>query len=364
MSASNTRRLQLALAALIIVSMIQAVWWYVDQSRYSARVVADKLEVLDADRDAAQILLNQGTSIQTVRDLFPSLDVRPEGVTIPADVRFAIKEERRRRVFMYGSEWTFFALVLMIGLAVIWRALEDQSKLRLHQENFLTLVSHEFKTPIASMALNIENMQRHPPSESALQDRLARLTSDLNRMQTMVSNVLESAGLQQGSMMLKGESVNVSDVINKALGNLAHEGKHLGLEIENKLPRDLRILADPLGCESVVRNLLGNALEAVRDTQNPKITVDFLEEEDAITVKFRDNGRGFAPEHQRRLFDKFYRADENYAGDRKGTGLGLYIVRQIMALEKGSVEASSGGTGMGAEFQVMWRKPAASRSAG
>lgn len=345
------------MAALITISIVQTVWWYLDQSSYSANVVADRRASFERDERAASRLLERGEAWPDVQAIYPHLELVDGTVRVLDSLIEDIERARQQRVIMYGSEWTFFVLVLMGGLAVIWKALRDQARLRYHQENFLTLVSHEFKTPIASMMLNIENMQRHPPSGDSLLGKLDRLKSDLNRMRTMVSNILESARLQEGSLELRDESTNVRDIFNNALGRLHSEGRDIGLHIEDELPDKLIIQADAIACESVVRNVLDNAFEAVRQVRDPTIKISAKSEPGSVTVTIADNGIGFTSDQTKSLFEKFYRTDETYSGDRKGTGLGLFIVRQVMAMERGSVRAHSDGPNQGAAFSLTWRTP-------
>jgi signal transduction histidine kinase len=218
------------------------------------------------------------------------------------------------------------------------------------QEQFLALVSHQFKTPLASLQLSLETMSlRQLPAEHS-RALIDRMLSDLTRMGTMVGQILDSSRLSHGRMELKSEAVLLDAAVTRVVSQYLERAQTDHISIESQIPEKLQVLSDPIAVDAVVRNILENALAAVAPVGGGKVTLTARSLGTEIELAVRDSGIGFRASDQSQLFRKFSRLNAGAGSSYYGTGLGLFIVQRLMQLTGGRVSASSEGLGRGAEF--------------
>lgn len=347
--------------ALLAVSCAQVVWWVIDQRRLALSVEASRLSGYELDRRAAERLLASGTSLGDLRELFPHLDIGPQAVVIAPEARAELERERQSHVRQYGWESAFFLVVLLACMSVLWRGLREEARLRRRHENFLATVSHELRSPLSSLRLQTETMQRRQLDEERQRELLRRSAGDLDRLEGLVDNVLEAARIDDGRkrelLTWNAEPVVVVEAVRRQIHALAHAGAEQRIELE--VPEGLTVSADRRAFETMLRNLLDNALRAT--AEGGEVIVAARVEAAEVRLTVRDSGEGFAAEESDHLFEKFYRPGEALSQRSGGTGLGLYIVRQLARRGGGSVTASSRGPGTGATFELVL--PAAERAA-
>jgi signal transduction histidine kinase len=270
------------------------------------------------------------------------------------EIRTKLAEERQRRINQYLWEGAFFLLALCACIAVIWKALHAEAEVLKEQDSFLALVSHQFKTPLASLQLSLETMTLRELSPDQRRMLIERMLSDLTRMETMVSRILDSVRLSRGRVDLKLEPVKLASAVVRVVGQFEERARKDRIRIEAQVPEALQVLADPLTVDVVVRNLIENALNAVAPVGGGTITVSSRRIGAEVELAVRDSGIGFRPADERRLFEKFSRLNPGAGAGYYGTGLGLYIVKRLMQLVGGRVTAHSEGLGRGAEFVLTW----------
>ncbi len=353
------RIFQLTALLLVVISGLTVCWWLIDQRQYTLTRVHESDRLHAEQVSAARALLAAGVSPQRVQALLPDLTVNPEGPAVSASVDLKLATERRHRINQYAWEGGFFLLALCACIAVIWSALRKEAQVLKEQDNFLALVSHQFKTPLASLQLSLETMSLRALTPEQLQTLIDRMLTDLTRMETMVSRILDSVRLSRGRVDLKREPVPLAGAVSRVIGHFQERARRDRVQIETEIPEDLQVLADPLAVDVVVRNLLENALNAVAPLGGGKIVLTSRRVGAAAELAVRDSGVGFRPADESHLFEKFSRLSGG-AGGYSGTGLGLYIVKRLMHLVGGSVTARSEGLGRGAEFVLTW--PAAELS--
>lgn len=353
------RLFQLTALLLVVVSVLTVCWWLFDQRQYTITRMQEAQRLYGQQLAAAGALLDAGVPAERVRGLLPDLTIEGGRVALSERVRARLAAERRRRINQYVWEGGFFLLALCACIAVIWKALRAEAEVMKEQDSFLALVSHQFKTPLASLQLSLETMTLRALSPEQLRTLTDRMLSDLTRMEAMVSRILDSVRLSRGRVDLKREPVPLASAVGRVVGQFEDRARRQHIELDARIPEDLRVLADPLAVDVVVRNLLENALNAVAPVGGGKIALTSRRAGDEVELAVRDSGVGFRPVDGGRLFEKFSRL-ESGAGGYYGTGLGLYIVKRLMQLAGGRVAAHSEGLGRGAEFRVAW--PAAGLS--
>jgi signal transduction histidine kinase len=353
------RVFQITALLLVIVSVIQVGWWILDLHHYSAQRLRDERASYAREVMAAQVLLDAGSSVERVRALMPDVALTGGHAQADSAVDAAFVAERTRRINQYAWEGGFFLLALALCIAVIWRALRAERMVVQEQDSFLALVSHQFKTPLASLQLSLETMAKRALSPEQSRTLTERMLADLARMESMVSRILDSVRLERGRVDLKSEPVELATAVGRVVAQFEERARQEHIALTADVPRGLAVLADPLAVDVVVRNLLENAIAAVGAVSGGSVAFTAREAGGELELSVRDTGVGFRESDAVRLFKKFSRLHPGGGGSHYGTGLGLFIVRRLMQLTGGRVSAHSGGVGQGACFVLSW--PAAPR---
>jgi signal transduction histidine kinase len=348
------RVFQLAVLALAVVSAVQAGYWLFDLRSNAIEKVQSARTLYQQQIEAAQALLDGGASADRVQHLLPGVVVVGGRASLAPDVDRMLLAEEHKRINQYAWEGAFFLLALALCIAVISRALRAEAKVLQEQDSFLALVSHQFKTPLASLQLSLETMALRPLSPDQSGTLIDRMLSDLARMEAMVTQILESVRLERGRVDLRKEPIEIAGAVTRIVAHLEERAKRERVSISIEIPRGIYVLADPLAMDVVVRNLLENAIAAVAPVGGGTIVVAGRRIDAEVELSVRDSGVGFKPADGARLFEKFTRLHPGGGSGYYGTGLGLFIVRRLMQLAGGRVSAHSEGVGRGAQFTLAW----------
>jgi signal transduction histidine kinase len=349
-----TRALQFGFLVLLVFSTAQVVWWILDQNRLAEQDHGRVEALYQVEVELAETLLAEGKSWPSIAARMPHLVLVDGRVMVQPEAIESLAAERRSRLRRYGWEGGFFLAVLIASMVVVARTLAEEAELRRRQENFLAAVSHEFKSPLASLQLSLETIQLRQPTAERLRELVERMTSDLDRLDNLVSELLDSASLESGERRLDKQPVGLAAVAREVAANLAARAATAKVAIEVRVDGGQVIDADPIAVRTVVANLLDNALRATAAAGGGSIEVRSESAGGQVRLAVADSGVGFPPHEAARLFEKFYRRGDELRRTGRGTGLGLYIVERLMQLERGSVRAESAGPGRGATFTVVW----------
>jgi len=348
------RAFQITVLLLVTVAAVQDGYWLFDQHVRGAEKTQGLIKLYDQQRAASRAMLEAGVPVARVKALFPDLSVSAERVVVAPERQAAMLNEQQRRFTQYSWEGGFFLFALCACIGAIFVALRAETRVLNEQEQFLALVSHQFKTPLASLQLSLEtmNLRQLPPERSrALMDRML---ADLTRMESMVGQILDSSRLSHGRMELKREPVLLDATVSRVVSQYLERAQTDHISIESQVPAQLQVLADPIAVDAVVRNVLENALAAVAPVGGGKVTLIARAVGTEIELAVRDSGIGFRPSDHEQLFRKFSRLNAGAGSSYYGTGLGLFIVQRLMQLSGGRVSASSEGLGSGAQFLLHW----------
>ena len=223
-------------------------------------------------------------------------------------------------------------------------------------ENFINAVTHELKTPIASVKLHLQTLQQRPVDESKRQEFYQVMVDDCDRLIGTVEQVLRAGRLRDRQQRGNFRPIDLSSLMDECL-TLAQTRYRLTpgeLTYRTNLPNGRRplVLGDEEDLKAVVMNLVDNAIKYSGDTVTVAIELAQTDAR-AATIRVSDRGIGIPASEQRQIFKRFYRVPGAMTSRIKGAGLGLFIVRAVVARHGGTVFAESDGTGLGSTFTVQ-----------
>lgn len=361
-----TKALQVGFLAVLAVATAQVAWWIADQRSLARGEQARVVALYESDAAAVTVFAElwhaagraaaeaERGSLSDVVAGLPHLAFDPDArvASVRPDAIEDLAAAVASRINRYAWEGGFFLLVLLVGMGVLTRAIRRDAQLRRRQQHFIAAVSHEFKSPLASMRLSSETLaarSRDPDSR-----RLGeRLVEDGDRLLRMVDNLLDTARIDDGRISLRPEPVPLRAVVDRAIAEHSARAAREGIAVRAAVP-DLTVHADPLAIESVLRNLLDNAVKACVAGAGCQVAVEARGNGSEVSVAVRDDGVGFPPRDAARIFEKFYRSGDDGANPMPGTGLGLYVVRRFAEMSNARVVATSAGPGRGATVTVTW----------
>ena len=253
----------------------------------------------------------------------------------PAHIQ--LKNAYQRQEWMILGEASVFVLSLLIGIAFINRGYNKEILAAKQSRNFLLSITHELKSPIASIRLGFETLQRKKLSEEQAMVLLKNGINDTDRLNNLVSDLLLSARLES-TYQLNMELFSLEILIDECIQSIKQ--KFPSSEINQSKASDIpEIFADYSAIRSVILNLLENAMKY--SDSIPEINIKIYLASDKIHLEISDFGIGIAQQERKKIFEKFYRIGNEDQRKTKGTGLGLYIVDQIIKAHNGSISVSS-----------------------
>jgi two-component system phosphate regulon sensor histidine kinase PhoR len=255
----------------------------------------------------------------------------------------------RRRILMMVSEGVFFAVMLFVLIGLLWRTLRREAELERQHRNFLSAITHELKSPLASMRLSLETVLSGRSDQTTSRRFLGNALQDAERLQDLVQKVLETTRYGHGAGSVRPRVGSVSQVVARAVEAVRPRLEALGGGIDSDLVWDVQAAVDDEALTIAVSNLVENAVKY--GGQPPRIFVRLGLEGGRAVLEISDNGRGIAPEEIPFIFERFYRAGDELSRTSQGTGLGLYLVRQIIQSHRGTVAVASTGS-EGTTFRV------------
>jgi two-component system, OmpR family, phosphate regulon sensor histidine kinase PhoR len=235
-----------------------------------------------------------------------------------------------------------FTFIIFAAFIITIRALLNQKKLSEIKSDFINNMTHEFKTPLATISLAVDALK----NEKVINDRNKMnyfsgiIKEENKRMNKQVETILQAALLDKQEIQLNVDPLHAHDLINAAINNiqLPLKEKNGKLERHFNATNDL-LLADEVHFTNIINNLLDNAVKYSGDNLKIKITTSNFNSH--LRIKIEDTGIGMSKETLSRVFEKFYRAHTGNIHNVKGFGLGLSYVKSIVDAHRGKIKAES-----------------------
>ena len=240
------------------------------------------------------------------------------------------------------------------GVVLVIHDTTELRRLESIRREFVANVSHELKTPLSSIKAYTETLQNgalHDPEVS--QRFLTRIEEQTERLTRLITDMLMLARIESDHQVFEFVSLSVQPVVQKCVDDRrrAAEAKHITIRVQGDgqsppAEPSCRVKSDREGLREILDNLLDNAIKYTPEAGN--IWVDWSANDSMVRISVRDSGIGIKPEHQDRIFERFYRVDMARSRELGGTGLGLSIVKHLAQSMNGSVcvvsEAGQGST--------------------
>lgn len=245
-----------------------------------------------------------------------------------------------------------FAIIMgvLIAFAVF---LVGQIREVRRQYSFIDSVTHELKSPLASIKLLLETLQREGITEEQ-QDKLRRMMlADVERLSIFIDDILEAGRMTHGQYGSPLVDVDLRTVLERSREAVAGRYPQKPHEIDIHMDNDITMYTDKTALEVVVKNLLDNAVKYSQD-DDVRVSIDAAldEKKERAVIEVKDHGIGIDRKDLKRIFQRFYRVPEEAVRQRRGTGIGLHVVRGLVSHLGGKLHAHSEGLGQGTSMVI------------
>lgn len=309
---------------LIVYVIFQFCWWAYLLTELNTEIYQHKIEI-------AQLKSNNSTEL-------------------PVEI-LVLEEKMAQRKWMVMGEGIVFLSLLIWGSIVTYRSFRRDVELARLQKNFLLSVTHEFKSPLASIKLYLETMGKHELEKEKQKTFIRKAILDTERLNNLVENALMASMIDHRKDFLNREEFDLSLLITSITNNFREIPGHP--EISLNIADNIKLKGDKNALRILLDNLLENAVK-----YSPKelpISISLRENSDNITLKVVDQGIGIPDQEKQKVFQKFYRSGNEETRNTKGTGLGLYLVNYIVKQHNGTIRVLDNQP-TGAIFEVTFQR--------
>ncbi len=232
---------------------------------------------------------------------------------------------KKRKTIQYISEGAVFLIVILIGAVFVYRAARRQLTLSQQQQNFMMAVTHELKTPIAVARLNLETLQKRKLQELQQQKLINITLQEVNRLNSLCNNILLASQLDAGEYKISENAVHISELAKRVYTDFCVRNPNR--QIQGNFENNLYMTGEELLLEMMMNNLIENAFKY--SPKDSSVDISLFKDNKGIHFRVKDEGPGIVEEERNKIFEKFYRVGNEATRTTKGTGLGLYLCKQI-----------------------------------
>lgn len=273
-------------------------------------------------------------------------------------LKLIIPDKRQFILQEMGPMFFSSILLILVVLAMFWRttlSLLKEKRIAEQTTDFLNNMTHEFKTPLANIALATKLIRKKEiiGDVQKVQGYTEMITAENDKLIHQVEQVLSMTALERGEIPLHLEQVNIHDTVHAVLKSMSLQIEQKGGRvITNFMANNPYTMADKTHLYNAINNIVDNAIKYANEKLIIHITTSNIEQD--LVLSIRDEGIGMDEEAQTKVFDKFYRVPTGNIHNVKGFGLGLSYVKRIVDLHKASISINS-KTGKGTEFILTFK---------
>lgn len=273
-------------------------------------------------------------------------DTSVEGLAI-----LKAKEKKIRRTKQFLGEGSTFILIILLSAGIVYYSYYRQQQLNSLQQNFMLSITHELKTPISGIKLNMQTLEKRKLDEELQMKLIRSSVLETNRLNDLCNNILVATQLESTQKALFNEQVNLVDIINNEVNVI--QSRYPSFAIEAFIDvADFFIHGDQRLWHLVVSNLLENARKYSGGKQ--PVQIELVNEGGRTKLRVKDMGVGIPDDEKKKVFQKFYRIGNENTRTSKGTGLGLYIVKKIVTMYKYDISVKNNQP-QGSIFEVDFK---------
>lgn len=255
--------------------------------------------------------------------------VGPEMLIMKAD----LDQKLSLRIWMVLGEGAVFVTILLMGFWAVRRGFIKELRLAEQQKNFLLSVTHELKSPLAAVKLQLQTLQSRDLPEGKRQTIYARALADSDRLEKLVENLLLVNKVESGRLPLAKEHLDLSELA-KALLTSYYADELKENRIHFSAQADAMAFADKMAVQSILINLVDNA---IKYGSGSTINVRLSSSVENVTIEVADSGSGIPDSEKENIFQRFYRRGNEEVRQTKGTGIGLYLVKMLVQGHEGKI---------------------------
>jgi signal transduction histidine kinase len=261
-----------------------------------------------------------------------------------------INKEHQKNQAKYIGEGTIFLLLICVGAAFLYRSVRRQFYVQQQQRNFMMAVTHELKTPISVVKLNLETLQRYSLDADKQKKLMAVMLNETSRLNFLTNNILVASQLEGGGYQFSKEELDLSDLLKDCIQDFRSRFPERSFKSEIQQGADVK--GDALLLQMMINNLLENAIKY--SPKETPVSAILKKENDFLHLDIIDEGQGIADEEKKKVFSKFYRVGNEATRKTQGTGLGLYLCNKIARDHNADILVTN-NTPHGSKFTVIFK---------
>ncbi len=253
--------------------------------------------------------------------------------TIELKINPSKLQELELERFQQRNIWIYQSILLLVlvagGIYGVFYTIDNIYQLNKRQNNFLLSVTHEFKTPIAAIRLMLQTSKNPKVKEEKKAELIENSIENTFRLEELAENMLVSMQIENDKYQYSLSEIDLTEMINQIVASQCIKG-----DISGDITAGVRVQGDNFILRMVINNLIENAFKY---SNNQSIEVNLYTLNDKKIIEVKDQGIGIPKEEYKNIFKKFYRIQEEETRTTKGTGLGLFIVKEAIERHNGSV---------------------------
>jgi signal transduction histidine kinase len=267
-----------------------------------------------------------------------------------------IRENQSLTRAFWGNYWLLAAgivslavvmcVVVLFSVSLVGEILEGR-----RQQTFIDSVTHELKSPLASIRLCLDTLERKGLSDIQRIELRRMMRTDVERLSVFVDDILEASRIAHGRHAQMWSVVDLTRLLDEAIAQIRARYSLDAGNIQLSAPPQVEISTDPTAMDTILKNVLDNAVKYSPSPPRVEVTMRQLDS-GLLEISVRDHGIGVERSQLKRIFKRFHRVPSDAVNERSGTGLGLYVVARLLRNLGGSIRAESAGLDQGTTFHI------------